>query len=478
MRQNRFDSPFLPRLATYIIPPVFTLLTGGVLSLFREEVSLAVVAMAFLVPVAFSATSWGLGPGVTAALSAFLSFNYLFIQPYYTFAVHNSGDLVVLFVFLGAAILISQLAGRARASLASATARELETFQLYELSVQMAGAQDEQRVVQTLAQKTLEALQAIQVEVFIEGSPPIQARMNLGDKIQPDRPTLLIPIATARGLLGEIRIWREDNVNDQERTERTLKTFANQTALTIERLRLAETARRMKILEETDRFKSSLLSSVSHELRSPLATIKASVSSLRSEEVAWDSDARRELLSAVEEETDHLNLLVGNLLDMSRLEAGSLRPNLQPNVLADVIHSTLKRMRLQMEEHPVRVVLPDDLPILPVDFVLMEQVFSNLLSNSAKFSPAGSPISIRAYAEKEVVQIEIANQGPGVPEEHLQRIFDKFYRITAADKVTGTGLGLSICKGIVEAHGGKIWAENLERGVAFKFTLPRSTGKA
>jgi two-component system sensor histidine kinase KdpD len=108
----------------------------------------------------------------------------------------------------------------------------------------------------------------------------------------------------------------------------------------------------------------------------------------------------------------------------------------------------------------------------------MEQVFSNLLSNSAKFSPAGSPISIRAYAEKEVVQIEIANQGPGVPEEHLQRIFDKFYRITAADKVTGTGLGLSICKGIVEAHGGKIWAENLERGVAFKFTLPCSTGKA
>jgi len=219
--------------------------------------------------------------------------------------------------------------------------------------------------------------------------------------------------------------------------------------------------------------KSAILSSVSHELRTPLSTIKAAISSLRSGEVGWDSGARADLIAAIDEESDHLNFLVGNLLDMSRLESGALQPQLGWNILSEIVGSVLQRMRRLTEQHRIEVDLPEDLPMAPVDYVQMEQVFSNLLSNSLKYAPAGTLIRIEARILPDAsLFVQVSNQGPPVPEEHLDRIFDKFYRITAAERVSGIGLGLSICKGIVEAHGGRIWAENLEAGFAFKFTLP------
>ena len=229
------------------------------------------------------------------------------------------------------------------------------------------------------------------------------------------------------------------------------------------------------MLEDSDRFKSSLLSSVSHELRTPLATIKAAVTSLRSETVEWDSEGRKDLLAAVEEETDHLNQLVGNLLNMSRIEAGALKPERNWNSLADILSSALDRMKTQIENHQIEIDVSSDLPLLPIDYFQIEQVFINLLSNSIKYSPEGTTIRIQSFqTDGNLLQTRVSNQGPQVPHEDLERIFDKFHRVTAADKVTGAGLGLSICKGIVEAHGGRIWAENLERGFAFNFTLPLS----
>jgi two-component system sensor histidine kinase KdpD len=180
-------------------------------------------------------------------------------------------------------------------------------------------------------------------------------------------------------------------------------------------------------------------------------------------------------LAVVEEETDHLNLLVGNLLNMSRIEAGALKPERSWNSLADIITSTLERTRQQTEKHPLEVDVSADLPLVPVDYFQIEQVFINLISNSAKYSPEGKVIVIEAHpVNKNSLQVTVRNQGPHVASEHLDRIFDKFHRVTAADRVTGAGLGLSICKGIIEAHGGKIWAENLEQGFAFHFTLPLS----
>jgi two-component system sensor histidine kinase KdpD len=211
---------------------------------------------------------------------------------------------------------------------------------------------------------------------------------------------------------------------------------------------------------------------VSHELRTPLSTIKAAASSLRGNEVSWDSSARVELIAAIDDESDHLNMLVGNLLDMSRIESGALKPKREWNILSEIVGSVVARMKYSAEEHKVEIEIPESLPFVPVDYVQMEQVFTNLISNSVKYAPANSLIRIRANIEGECLRVQVSNQGPQIPPEHLERIFDKFYRIHEADRVTGTGLGLSICKGIIEAHGGKIWAENLNDGLAFNFTLP------
>jgi two-component system sensor histidine kinase KdpD len=266
-------------------------------------------------------------------------------------------------------------------------------------------------------------------------------------------------------------VWRTTPLTHAE--ERLLRTFASQGALALERAHLALAETRTKVLEESDRLKSALLSSVSHELRTPLATIKAAATSLQSEAVNWDSDARRDLLAAVEEETDQLNRLVGNLLDMSRIEAGRCTCNANGTRSTDC-GGGAGRLRPPARQHRIEIDLPNDLPLLPVDYVLMEHVFSNLISNSVKYAPPDTIIHLSAQVQgASFVRVRVRNQGPHVPDEHLERIFDKFYRVTAADRVTGTGLGLSICKGIVEAHGGRIWAENLPDGFAFNFTLPQ-----
>jgi len=278
--------------------------------------------------------------------------------------------------------------------------------------------------------------------------------------------------------VGEIRLWRSDpSLVSAE--ERLLRTISSQGALALERAWLTQTETRAKVLEESDRLKSSLLSSVSHELRTPLATIKAVVTSLNSGEIEWDSEARQELLAVLEEETDQLDRLVGNLLNMSRIEAGALQPQRRWNHLAEIVAGVMGRLRQRRiaraaaAAYIFEVDIPEDLPLVPVDYVLMEQVFANLISNSIKYSPANTTIKISAWrVDDDTLLIRVSNQGPGVSDEHLERIFDKFYRVTAADRVTGAGLGLSICKGIVEAHGGRIWAENLPDGFAFNFTLP------
>ena len=317
--------------------------------------------------------------------------------------------------------------------------------------------------------------QAENVQVSLEatgvGYPPV---IRLPANMPPParKPALIVPIQTARGLLGEICLWRNDPpIKSPE--DRLLRTFASQGALALERARLAQAETRARILEESDHLKSALLSSVSHELRTPLATIKASVTSLRSDEYLWDTEARQELLAGMEEETDHLNQLVGNLLDMSRIDAGALKPQRKWNVLAEIVSGVVSRMQPEAQRHRIVTEVSEDLPLIPVDYIQIERVFTNLISNSIKYSPDNTIITIRArQSDSQSLIVQVSNQGPPVPEEHLDRIFDKFYRVTAADQITGTGLGLSICKGFVEAHGGRIWAENLLDGFAFNFTLP------
>jgi two-component system, OmpR family, sensor histidine kinase KdpD len=453
---------------------VLSLLTSGALVLFTrlEHVNNTTVALIFLIPVGLSASLWGLVPGTAAAIVSFLSFNFFFIPDLYTFQVKQTEDLIVLAAFLGVAFAISELAGRVRQNLAAASAREHEAIRLYEFSTLLAGTLDERAAARALLDKIDQTLHPRRIEILIETSPePVFLAKGISlPENEPAKP-FVTPLQTARELIGEIRLWSNEPIQGTE--ERLLKIFASQSILAIERIRLSEGARKAKILEESDRLKSSLLSSVSHELRSPLAAIKASVSSLRSGEVEWESEARTELLTTVEEEIDHLNELVGNLLDMSRIEAGALKPQKKPDVLAEIVGAVTGRMRPRTQSHNIIVDVPDDLPLVNVDYVQMQQVFTNLLTNSMKYSPPGSTIRIVAKPkDKQFLLVTLSNQSMPVPETDLERIFDKFYRINPSERVTGSGLGLSICKGIIEAHGGTIWAENIPDGLAFNFTVP------
>ncbi len=467
-------------LLKYMAALLITAITTAVLLLVRSTVRETVVVLVFLLPVGLSSALWGLRPGILAAFSSFLLVNYFFLEPYNTLVVHRPQDLLALSVFLLVAVVISQLIGQARNNLNLAHNRELEAARLYELNNVLSGLHTESSILDALINHLMVTFQAQRVEILIEdktGYEPVFIKKEnpvntteQQEKIEGMPPTYLIPLETKERLIGEIRLWRlGPPVILAE--ERLVNAFATQAVSTLERSRLVENDRRAQVLEESDRLKTSLLSSVSHELRTPLATIKAAVTSLRQDDFSWNEATRQELLEAVEEETDHLNQLVGNLLNMSRLEVGALKLERRWNVLSEIIASAAVHQHLQ--NHFLKVNVAEDLPLVPVDYFLMEQVFGNLISNSVKYSPEGSTISILAFQQDEdTLQVQLSNQSPSLPEEHLPRIFDKFYRVTAADRVSGTGLGLSICKGIIEAHGGKIWAENLNPGVAFKFYLP------
>jgi len=464
-------SPFLvSRIWHYLLAFALIAFITAIFFVLRDALDTTLIALLYLIPLGLITAFWGLGPGITSALITFLTFNYFFIKPYYTFAVHRPTDVVILVIFFIVAIVINQLVGRMQASLAAATAREREATQLYELSTALAGLHDDHAIAQILAKQVQEVSQGEAVELNITGTQPFAFR--LPESNQPTRlPEWIVSMQVARGALGEIRLWRAaPAISSSEK--RLLQTFASQGALALERARLSQAESRARVLEESDRLKSAILSSVSHELRTPLSTIKAAASSLRSNDVNWDSAARPELIAAIDDEADHLNMLVGNLLDMSRIESGVLNPKREWNILPEIVGSVLARMKHLAGEHQLEVDVPESLPLVPVDYVQMEQVFTNLVSNSVKYAPEKTVIRVRAFVEDDSIHVLVSNQGPQVPQEHLERIFDKFFRITAADRVTGTGLGLSICKGIIEAHGGRIWAENVHDGLAFNFTLP------
>lgn len=447
--------------------------TASILHLLRGSLSTPIIALFFLLPVGASAVR-GLGPGLTAAFCAFLAFNYFFIAPLYTLVVHQTQDVLVLIVFLIVAVTISQLVGQAQSSRAVAEAREHEATHLYVLSTALAGLRDYGEIARTLGEHLQEVFRPRTIEIIIQpaghASPATYAPPG-GSHLPASQPDHVVPLTTPRGKVGEIHLGRAQALSPAN--ERLLQAFAHQSALAVERATLAQAETRAEVLEESDRLKSALLSSVSHELRTPLATIKAAATSLRSGDVPWESPGRADLLGAIDEEVDLMNRLVGNLLDMSRIESGALNPRREWNILAEIVGGVVGRMHHASQHHHLEIDVAEDLPLAPVDYVQMEQVFTNLISNSLKYAPAGTTVRIHARPTGEnTIRVQVSNESPPVPPEHLERIFDKFYRVTAADRITGTGLGLSICKGIVEAHGGRIWAENLPDRFAFNFTLP------
>ena len=283
-----------------------------------------------------------------------------------------------------------------------------------------------------------------------------------------------LPLKTSRGVVGVLGVQPHDTTKHLTTEQRLLmEAFANQAALAIERAQLAGEAQQARLQIETEQLRNSLLSSVSHDLRTPLAAITGAASSLMDDEHALGPAARHEMAQTIYEEADRLNRLLRNLLDMTRLESGALQIHKELQPLEEVIGAALSRLEEPLADRAVNIRLPADLPFVPIDSVLLEQVFINLLENAIKYTPAHSPIDLSAAQDGAAIVIEVADRGPGLPPGDEQRIFEKFYRARAPQNGSGVGLGLTICRGIVEAHGGRIGAENRSGGgAAFRFTLP------
>jgi two-component system sensor histidine kinase KdpD len=292
----------------------------------------------------------------------------------------------------------------------------------------------------------------------------------------------LIPLKLGEKVVGVLRLRVLENPHrllHEERLEEEhahsdapasfFWTFLDQVTALIERARLQRENLRIAVLQRTDALRAALLSSVSHDLRTPLTSIKAAASSLLQEDVAWDEEERRSFAQAIEREADRLNRLVGNLLDMTRIEEGALRPEKEEYSLAALIHDVLGRLEPLIEGRVVRTHLPpDDLLLAELDYLEIDQVLTNLLENAVRYTSAGSPIEVSAHREGEQVKISVADRGPGILPADLERVFDKFYRVLhgqhPAGYPMGSGLGLAVCKGLVEAHGGRIWAEPRDGG--------------
>jgi two-component system sensor histidine kinase KdpD len=245
---------------------------------------------------------------------------------------------------------------------------------------------------------------------------------------------------------------------------RLLEIFASQAAVAIERAQLDTQAQQTRLLQEKEKLQTALLNSISHDLRTPLASITGVLSSLRDAESYLDDVTRRELVENACEEADRLNRLVANLLDMTRLQAGAVKAGHQLCDVQDIIGVVLTELADKLKNNQVTVELADALPLVPMDYVLMTRVFINLIDNAQKYSVPGAPIDISATSNKSRLEVEVADRGIGIPPAELTRVFEKFYRLRRSDGVGGTGLGLSICRGIVELHGGQIWADNRPGG--------------
>lgn len=475
--KNILTRLFSPVLSRHIAALFCIGLTTLILRPEEPYFEIQLITLVYLLPVILSTVVWGLTPGILSAFLAFLAFNYFFIQPYHTLQVHKTQDLITLIIFLIVSVVMSQLIGQARQGVRLARNREWEATRMYELISTLASLQDPQSISQALANHTLDTfhLQFVAVNIEKTGDNPGVSAFAPSNFDPPSIPPhIRMSLKTARGNEGALHIWQHPGQQLTPQESQLLEAYVSQGALSIERIRLVRNENKARILEESDQLKSSLLNSVSHELRSPLAAIKASVSSLRSGAVDWDIPARQDLLATIEEETDQLNLLVGNLLDMSRIESGALNPQKRWNSISEIAMGVVTKMRKQLQDHRLEINFSNNLPLIQTDYVMIGQVFSNLISNSIKYAPQNTTIELRADKEEEYLHVQVINQSPSVPVEHLERIFDKFHRVTSADRVTGTGLGLSICKGIIEGHGGRIWAENQPGHFVFHFTLPLS----
>ncbi|MGB9301370.1 MAG: sensor histidine kinase KdpD [Anaerolineae bacterium] len=449
------------------------------------------LVMIYLLTVVLSAIYLGRGPSFLAAILSVLVFDFFFVPPHLTLAIADVEYLLTFGALLGVGLIISNLTARVREQADAAGRRAAQTAELYALSQDLAAAADLDAILQAVlthigrtfgreAAVLLPSLQGDRVEpraispgfalndnqlavaawAFKHGEPAGHGTDTLAST-----DLRCLPLKTARGVVGVLGVKPIHPTSLLTPDQRELlQAFASQAALAIERVQMAEQAKRAELLQATEKLRTTLLNMISHDLRTPLVSITGALSSLQQEDVKFDEATHHSLIENARDEAERLNRLVGNLLDMTRIEAGGLQLTPELCDVQDLVGSALEQAERWVESRPVKVDVPVDLPLVPMDFVLMVQVLVNLLENAVKYSPPDSPIGVRAGIEGSELHVQVADRGIGIPPADLERVFDKFYRVQRPGSVTGSGLGLSICKGIMEAHGGRIWAESREGG--------------
>lgn len=457
------------------------------------------LVMLYLLVVLVTATRWGRGPsGLTAVLSV-LAFDFFMVPPQLTFAVSDAQYILTFLGLLAVGLVISTLAVREREQAESARRRETYTAALYDLSRDLTTAVSQDTVMQTairhigelfncettvfLPEGDLLTPYARSAECAIEQDGYAVATWvfrhgqvaGLGTNTLTATGARYLPLKTAQGVIGVVgikpRVGNDGFLSADQ--QRLLEALLSQVALATEAVQLADKAHQAQLLRETEKLQTALLNSISHNLRTPLASITGALSSLRDDDQRLDTNARRELLSTAWEEAERLNHLVGNLLNMTRLEAGAVKLALETCDVEDLVGVTLTQMTNRLRNRQINVDVSNTLPPVAIDLVLAAQALVNLVDNAVKYSSTGSPIDIRAYREREHVVIEVSDRGRGIPPTELEHVFDKFYRVQEMSDTSGTGLGLSISKGIVDLHSGRVWATNRPGGgTTFAIALP------
>ncbi len=473
-------------------------------------------SMVYLGAVLVVAVVAGRGPAVAAALGAFLALNFLFTEPRFTLAVNDPDVVVALLAFLLVAVVTSQLAAEQRERALQAAEREGEAVLLHDIATLLA-TRPLRRAAEGVAERLRADLGAVAVSIDLGGtrsrsivagnagalreaisaggSIDVLAPGTVADGGKPLRETswrriaaphpprrlpsgsrlLRVPIGSDEGSsTGRMHVLLQPSASRlPERMARVLATVANQLAAAAEQDALRRAATEAEMLRRSDELRRQLLNAVSHDLRTPLASIIAAAGSLRQTDVAWTDEDRRDFASAIEQEALRLNRIVGNLLDLGRIQDGSLVPSREWHDPSVVLQDAVDRLRASLPNREIQLDVPSDLPAVLLDAVEIDQVITNLVENAANASASTKPIRVSAGLVEGELRVSIEDQGPGLPPGPSSRLFEPFVRDPGEPASPGSGLGLAIARGLVAAHGGRIWAENRPRGGAkFEFALP------
>jgi two-component system sensor histidine kinase KdpD len=502
-RPARNMRPLLPAtLGPYGLSALIVALMTGVSALVYGQIGPANLTMVYLLGIVIVALQWGRGPAVLAAALSVTAFDFFFVPPRFTMAVADKQYLLTFAGLLLVGLVISALASRVREQVHVARERQASTAALLALSSDLAATSDERGILEAVARHVASVFTR-DVAIFLPVQGEIEVALQSGHfplteseraaatwVLKHGKPagrgteTLqgagagYLPLKTAQGVRGVLGVWRRD-AGDQLLSpdqRRLLEAFASQAALAIERAQLAAEARRVQVLQETERLQTALLNAISHDLRAPLASITSSLGSLGEDCGPIGEGSRRDLLDTAKEGAERLNRLVADLLDMTRLEGGALRLRKEPTVVRGLVGAALTHLGDATRGRDIQVDIPEELPAVPVDAVLMTRVLVNLLDNAIRYSAPGSPVEIHARTLGDDVQIEVADRGPGIPEADLPRVFDRLSWVSRTPN-GGPHPGLAICKGFVEAHGGAISAKNrLRGGLRVLVSLPLGKG--